>query len=138
MAMPTPSSMSTKTVTSIQTCDLSCFLTGTVLCVNKYPTEEIVVLLHGSPAVIALRNVKLCSSNTGEVQCSSDIFTLREGVGLVIMEVGNWNVHTAAMHGGRIMQSGGNDIDSTSPGSTKETIKSVTVLPTRRKRMSMQ
>lgn len=106
------------------------------------------VLLHGSPAVITLRDVNMYvpdMSNTAEVQwpstaifnkapCVDDIY---EGAELILVECGTWNVYTAAMHGARVMLSG-NGVHSTEPVSGGRTVPAVVVLPTRRKRTSMQ
>ena len=119
---------------------------ATVLYVKHYPTEDIVVLIHGSPTVITLRGVKVCShasvdQSVKAVQSTCiekvgnalDIHDICESDELIVVDVGVWNVHTAAMHGGRVEICGGGkkrDVVSTTPDAV--------VLPTRRKRVSMQ
>ena len=119
---------------------------ATVLCVKHHPTEDLIVLIHGSPTVITLRGVKVCShasvdQSVKAVQSTCiekvgnalDIYDICEGDELVVVDVGVWNVHTAAMHGGRVAICGGGkqrDVVSTTPAAV--------VLPTRRKRVSMQ
>jgi hypothetical protein len=120
-----------------------------VLSVKQYPVEELVVLLDKSPAVVTLRDVKMYteeSSNTASVQWPSmgifnnslGIHDICEGCDLTVVEFGVWNVKTSAIHGGRVVLSAASTHGSVGVGSISSMPLPVVVLPSRRKRTSMQ
>ena len=123
-------------------------MTATVLAIKHHPTEEIVVLLDGSPAVVTLRNVKVCetnSSNTDLIHLHSEvvfgkdigIVDVVQGAKLLILEPGTWNVHTAAFDNCRVMMLQPL-CGSANTTCTESKTLPVVALPARRKRTSMQ
>ena len=133
---------------SIPTSTTKLPLTATVLCVKQYPAEEIVVLLDGSPAVVTFRNVKQYQPGTSDARLKNDklvsifeknidIGGILEGARLLVVELGRWNVNTAALDNCRVTMLG-EECDSTNRTSIVSKVPSTVPLPKRRKRMSMQ
>ena len=133
---------------SIQTSASTPPLTATVLAIKHHPNEEIVVLLDGSPAVVTLRNVKLCEMNSVNMDLthlhSVVVFGKNIGIGdivqgakLLLLEPGTWNVQTAAFDNCRVMMLQP-VCDSTNTTCTESKTLPVVALPARRKRTSMQ
>jgi hypothetical protein len=131
------------------------YIRGTVLFVKYHPTEDFVVSLHGSPAVVTLRDVKMYKPFASVVPPTHDaqplfsdtvfndqltIHDIREGSELILVDVGVWNVRTSAIHGGQVILSGGSGYKTTGCGgvSSKGFISTTATLPQRRKRTSMQ
>jgi hypothetical protein len=122
---------------------------ASVLFVNNYPTEDIVVLLHDSPTVITLRDVMIKTqdlSDMAEVGSPSmsvsrdpiGIQDICKGAELIVTDFGVWNMYTAVMRGGSVIVCGGKvhgrdsdmDIGSKRPPEV--------ILPARRKRVAMR
>ena len=131
--------MSTQTSTSTPP------MTATVLAIKHHPCEEIVVLLDGSPAVVSLRNVKVCETNMDLIHSHSvvvfgkdiGIGDVVQGAKLLLLEPGTWNVITAAFDNSRVMMLQPM-CDSTNTACIESKKLPVVALPSRRKRMSMQ
>jgi hypothetical protein len=92
--------------------------TATVLSVKQYPSEEFGVLLHGTGAVVSLRDVKIFIPDPprGFQGPASKLFggshdtrNIVEGVELVLNELGVWNVNTTAFHHSRVTISANGD-----------------------------
>lgn len=127
--------------------------TGTVLCVKRYPCDEIAVKIHDSPAVLTLRDVDLLVSNValqgldesrGAVGSTStvrgSISHVQEGMQLVLHCFGVWNVNTTAFHGSKVMlDKTENNVAVGWCGSVdkKPCNSGVSVLPQRRKHIAM-
>jgi hypothetical protein len=87
-------------------------MSATVLCVKQYPNEEVAIMLHNTPTVILLRNVKIFTHSTPleEVRFSnqekvSDVHfrEMREGMHINVVDIGVWNVQTKAMHCAKVV-----------------------------------
>jgi hypothetical protein len=94
--------------------DVSTKAKATVLSVKQYPSEEFGVLLHGTGAVVTLRDVKIFIPEgpvdrlvlVGGSHNTRDIV---EGTELVLNDVGAWDVNTTALHHARVTISANGD-----------------------------
>jgi len=107
-------------------------MTATVLNIKHYPTEEIVVLLDGSPAVITLRNVKITSFGN-----NMTIHDVVQGAWLLLVEPGTWNVNTATFDNCQVIMRE-QECEPTNTACIQSKPPSVVPLPARRKRKPMQ
>jgi hypothetical protein len=115
-------------------------VTGTVLLAKRYPQDEFAVKLHGSAAVVSLRDVCLLTPEMAQrfheaskevssdavapvapvFRCSGglvNVSRIEEGATLVLHDVGVWNVNTTALHGAKVTlndDDGGTTTDSES------------------------
>jgi hypothetical protein len=122
---------------------------ATVLSVKHYPTEEFVVLLHGSPAVITLQGLKMYVPDMPEDEAKAQwpsmaiynktpcVEDICEGAELILVDRGTWNVYKAAMIGASVMISG-DCTRTTNPVCAGTSVPVPVILPARRKRTSMQ
>ena len=123
-------------------------LGATVLRVQYYPTDEIIILVDGSPAVVTLRNVKKYQAPASTVGLTDDksvskfdrnmdISGIVKGTRLDLVESGTWNVNTATLDNCqlRVLEEQCSSMNITS---IKSKVPSVASLPIRRKRQSMQ
>jgi hypothetical protein len=93
-------------------------VSATVLSVKQYPSEEFGVILHGTGAVVSLRDVKMFMPDPprGSQGPASRLFggshdtrNIVEGTELVLNDVGAWNVNTTAFHHARVTISANGD-----------------------------
>jgi len=121
---------------------------ATVLNVKHYPAEELVILLHGTPAVITLQDFKMYVPDISEDEAKAQwpsmaiynkapcVEDICEGAELILVDCGTWNVYKASMCGARVMLSGeGVRTNAVCAGTT---VPVAVILPARRKRSSMQ
>jgi hypothetical protein len=114
--------------------------TATVLAIKQYPVHEIGILLHGTPVVVSLRDVKMAPVDGVKTWPSVEMFSgrgvgnIEEGCVLKVYDIGTWNVNTSALHGARVTLSDVCPAVSVVPTSGLPT----SVLPTRRKWTSME
>jgi hypothetical protein len=77
---------------------------ATVLATKWGGTSEVVLILDGSPAVMAFKDIKfhVAGSRASIMQGSMIQKKLTQGARVEVEEVGKWNVRTCALHGPKI------------------------------------
>jgi len=127
-------------------------ITGTVLCIKRFPGEEFAAVLHKTGAVISFRRTKITplqsgandvkeTNGVGGEKMADDIFDIMEGTTLVFDHVGKWDANSSTFHNASVSIIGkqlGGSKRSHEGEDGGDQAKSTTLVPSRRQRKTMQ